>query len=136
MLRTVNSASLAHCFQAVESLSGYTFHPIWSSVVRVCALTWVPSILFCALSFLCSLSMASMKLSVLLEHSEYDDLGSCSCPAFPLVRYWVSSLTAPALLQNQPALAQITRNLGTRKDVLVADNGFKRSHSKKQAMAY
>ena len=54
MLRTVNSASLAHCFQAVELLSGYTFHPIWNPVVRVCVLGWVPSILFYVLSFLCS----------------------------------------------------------------------------------
>ena len=63
MLRTVHSVSLAHCFQAVELLSGYTFHPIWNPVVRGHVFAWVPSILFCVLTFLCSLSMASMRLS-------------------------------------------------------------------------
>lgn len=67
--------SLARFSQAVQSLSGYTFHPIWNPVVRVCAFGLVPSILFCALSFFCSLSMASMRLSGLIGSSVQDNFG-------------------------------------------------------------
>lgn len=130
MLRTVNTASLAHCFQAVKSLSGYTFHFIWNSVLRVCALGWVPSILFCALSFLCS------------QHGQHETFctawtfwvqrfGFMFLPSSPLgqVRSIQSGLSCP-----YSVLAQLSRR--TRKEVLVADSGFQRSHSRKQAMAY
>ena len=60
----------------------------------------------------------------------------CSSPDLPLVRYWVSCMTSSALSQNHSALAQETGRLGSRKEVLVTDSGFRKILSKKRAMAH